>query len=116
GLLADTRFRAQEAATGEEGLRLAAQDQPRAVFLDLDLPDLSGLEVMQRLRAGERTRHIPIIVHTAKVLDPPERERRARVPAAILPKEARSREAARARLRGALILAGLGSGPRGDHG
>jgi DNA-binding response OmpR family regulator len=37
--------------SGEEALRLAQQVQPRAVILDIGMPDLSGYEVARRLRA-----------------------------------------------------------------
>lgn len=38
---------------------------PKVVFLDLKLPKLDGLSVLQRLRAEERTRHLPIVVLTS---------------------------------------------------
>jgi two-component system, response regulator len=37
-------------------------DTPRLVLLDLDLPGLSGLEVLKRLRVSPETRHIPVVV------------------------------------------------------
>jgi two-component system response regulator NreC len=42
---------AAEAASGEEAIRLALRLQPRVVILDCTLPDMGGLEVLQRLRA-----------------------------------------------------------------
>jgi two-component system phosphate regulon response regulator PhoB len=51
---------------GAEGLRKAQTHLPDMVILDLMLPALSGLEVCRELRAGERTRHIPILMLTAK--------------------------------------------------
>src|SRR5258705_14019407 len=50
-----------EAATGFEGLDLAAAAAPDLIILDVRLPDLSGLEVARRLRADERTAGIPIL-------------------------------------------------------
>jgi signal transduction histidine kinase/CheY-like chemotaxis protein len=113
GLLADTRYGVLEAASGAEGLRLAERERPRAVFLDLDMPDLSGFEVLAALRAGAATRHVPVIIHTSRVLEEPERQRLARGAAAILSKEALSRDVALARLREALTRAVLGSGATG---
>ena len=51
---------------GQEGLRKAQTLLPDLIILDLMLPGLSGLEVCRELRAGERTRDIPIIILSAK--------------------------------------------------
>ena len=52
-------YRVLSAANGQEGLVLAAQHQPALVILDLGLPDLSGQEVLRRLRDWSRA---PVIV------------------------------------------------------
>jgi len=51
---------------GQEGLRKAQTLLPDLILLDLMLPTLGGLEVCRELRAGERTRQIPILMLTAK--------------------------------------------------
>jgi two-component system phosphate regulon response regulator PhoB len=51
---------------GQEGLRKAQTLLPDLILLDLMLPVLSGLEVCRELKAGERTRDIPIVMLTAK--------------------------------------------------
>jgi two-component system phosphate regulon response regulator PhoB len=51
---------------GQEGLRKAQTLLPDLIVLDLMLPVLSGLEVCRELRAGERTRTIPIVMLTAR--------------------------------------------------
>jgi two-component system, OmpR family, phosphate regulon response regulator PhoB len=51
---------------GQEGLRKAQTNPPDLIILDLMLPVMSGIEVCRELRAGERTRHIPIIILTAR--------------------------------------------------
>src|SRR5580692_1590224 len=51
---------------GQEGLRKAQSMLPDVVLLDIMLPGMSGLDVCRELRAGERTRDIPIIMITAK--------------------------------------------------
>jgi signal transduction histidine kinase/CheY-like chemotaxis protein len=104
GLLAETRFRVVEAAGGEEGLRAAAQ-RPRAVFLDLDMPDLSGFEVLRSLRADPATRDLPVIVHSSRVLTDDEGRQLARDGAVLMPKEVPSRDVAVARLHEALAAA-----------
>lgn len=54
------------ATTGEEALRLAETEAPALILLDLMLPQMDGLEVTKRLRSNEKTRHIPIVMLTAK--------------------------------------------------
>ncbi|MCP4688324.1 MAG: response regulator [Desulfobacterales bacterium] len=55
------------AASGESGLTLATRYKPFAIILDIGLPDISGLRVLDNLKAEPRTRHIP--VHIISVLD-----------------------------------------------
>lgn len=54
------------ASDGNEGLRKAQTLLPDTVLLDIMLPGLDGLSICRELRAGDRTRHIPIIMITAK--------------------------------------------------
>src|SRR5438128_11673501 len=51
---------------GKEGLRKAQMQAPDLVILDLMLPGVDGLEVCRQLRAGERTRTLPILMLTAR--------------------------------------------------
>ena len=51
---------------GQEGLRKAQTLLPDLVLLDIMLPGLSGTEICRELRAGERTRNVPILMLTAK--------------------------------------------------
>ena len=53
-------------ADGRDGLHKAQTTLPDVVLLDLMLPGMNGLDVCRELRAGERTRDIPIIMMTAK--------------------------------------------------
>jgi CheY-like chemotaxis protein len=67
--LRDEGYRVIVAANGRQGLALAQQAQqhrPRAILLDLSLPVTCGWEVIQQLRARERTRHIPVIALTER--------------------------------------------------
>jgi two-component system, OmpR family, phosphate regulon response regulator PhoB len=51
---------------GKEGLRKAQMQVPDLLVLDLMLPGLDGLEVCRAIRAGERTRDVPILMLTAR--------------------------------------------------
>ncbi|HEX6858587.1 MAG TPA: phosphate regulon transcriptional regulator PhoB [Caulobacteraceae bacterium] len=54
------------AADGEEALLLVDENQPDLVILDWMLPKVSGIEVCRRLRQGQKTRNLPIIMLTAR--------------------------------------------------
>jgi two-component system cell cycle response regulator DivK len=67
-ILRQTDFELTEAFDGEEGVRAALESPPDLILLDIQLPKLSGYDVAQRLRADERTRHVPIIAITSYAL------------------------------------------------
>ncbi len=56
-------YRVVAANSGQEGLVLAAQHRPGVIILDLGLPDLSGLEVLKRLREWTQT---PVLILTVQ--------------------------------------------------
>jgi len=53
------------AMQGRMGLDLAGQHHPDVILLDVHLPDISGDEVLRRLRDDPETRHIPVVVISA---------------------------------------------------
>src|SRR5438270_3993341 len=55
-------YRVSTAADGEAALAEARREQPDLVVLDLDMPQLHGLEVVEQLRRDERTKSIPIAI------------------------------------------------------
>ncbi len=59
-------FVIHSALTGEEGLALAAKLVPDLILLDYTMPGLDGREVLRRLKEGERTERIPVVVLTAR--------------------------------------------------
>jgi len=61
-------YRTIEAGTGEEGVRLARDQQPALVLMDIQLPRISGIEAFRQLRADPTTRAIPVIAVTASVM------------------------------------------------
>jgi CheY-like chemotaxis protein len=67
-LLADEGHRVREAIHGREAMDLlenASAALPELILLDLMMPVMNGLEVLDALAASERLRHIPVIVATA---------------------------------------------------
>lgn len=54
------------AEDGAEGLQMAQEDPPDLVLLDLMIPQMDGYEVCRRLKSGYETRHIPVIILTAR--------------------------------------------------
>ena len=54
------------ATRGEEALLALKRRVPDLVLLDLMLPDLPGTEVCRRIKADPRTRHVPVVMLTAK--------------------------------------------------
>ncbi|MBI5953889.1 MAG: response regulator [Chloroflexi bacterium] len=58
-ILTEKGFRVTTASSGEEGLTLAAANEPDIIILDLGLPDMDGVEVCSRLREWTQT---PIII------------------------------------------------------
>lgn len=57
-------FQSIQAASGREGLQLAVREQPDAIVLDVNMPEMDGFEVCKRLREQPGTRHIPVIMLT----------------------------------------------------
>ena len=53
------------AETGQKGLELARTNPPQLVLLDLDLPDLHGSKVLEKLQAQPENAHTPVIVISA---------------------------------------------------
>jgi CheY-like chemotaxis protein len=88
-----------EAGGAAEGLRLARDEQPQLILLDLLMPETSGFEVLERLQSDPRTRDIPVVISTSKVLDANERSRLERHAAGLIPKNALIDGSAAAELR-----------------
>jgi DNA-binding response OmpR family regulator len=56
----------EEAATSMAGFRAAVANPPRCVLLDVNLPNVSGLEVLSLLRRNEATRAVPVVMVTTE--------------------------------------------------
>lgn len=103
--LVKTMLQILEAASGQEGLVLAENEQPTAILLDLEMPEVSGFDVIDRLKRNPMTQSIPVIIHSAKQLDAETQMALAKQSIAIVSKEVS--QAASAQLRDALASAGL---------
>jgi CheY-like chemotaxis protein len=61
-------FRVAEAANGLEAIEKTIELMPDIILMDLALPKMDGWEATRRLKADERTRHIPIVALTGHAL------------------------------------------------
>jgi two-component system, OmpR family, phosphate regulon response regulator PhoB len=64
--LAKSGYTVSTATNGPEGLAVARRDKPSIIVLDLMLPGLSGLEVMEELRGDSATSNIAVLMLTAR--------------------------------------------------
>jgi PAS domain S-box-containing protein len=80
------RWKTIPALQGQVGVELARQHKPDLILLDLHLPDIPGDEVLRRLRADERTAHIPVVVISADAMSSSSERMIARGAAAFLTK------------------------------
>jgi DNA-binding response OmpR family regulator len=60
------QFKVLTAPDGLRGLDMVIREQPSLVVTDLMMPEIDGLELTSRLRADPRTRHIPVLMLTAR--------------------------------------------------
>jgi CheY-like chemotaxis protein len=56
------------ASSGEQGLDLARAQDPDLIVLDINLPGMTGVEVLQRLQADADLKHIPVVALTANAM------------------------------------------------
>jgi DNA-binding response OmpR family regulator len=54
------------ASNGQEGLKQAAVEKPDLILLDTNMPVMNGHEMLERLRADDGLKHIPVIMLTAR--------------------------------------------------
>jgi len=71
-ILAHHGHRVIEATTGEEGVRLALAETPELILMDIQLPDISGVEALARIRASGAS--MPVLAVSASVM-PDEQQR-----------------------------------------
>jgi two-component system cell cycle response regulator DivK len=62
-------YRTLEATTGEEAVAVAAEHSPDLVLMDIQLPDIDGIEAHGRLRADGQTASLPVLALTAQAME-----------------------------------------------
>jgi signal transduction histidine kinase/CheY-like chemotaxis protein len=109
-VLGQINLRISEASGGADGLQKAAEERPDMIILDLSMPDISGVEVLRKLKENPRTKTIPVIIHTSRVLDAAERQSLSAA-ITIISKESESRDRLLELFTDAFNKAGVSTGP-----
>ncbi len=60
-------YQTLEAMNGEDGVRMALAHKPDMVLMDIQLPDINGIEAFARIRANPDTASVPVVAFTASV-------------------------------------------------
>jgi CheY-like chemotaxis protein len=61
-------FEVQQYGTGEDALRFLTLDPPNLIVMDIWLPDMDGIELLQRIRNDSRLKTIPVLALTAHAM------------------------------------------------
>jgi len=64
----EKNYRIIEAANGREGLAVANRENPDLILTDMMMPEMTGLELCKKIKSDIATRHIPVVILTAKTL------------------------------------------------
>ncbi|HET6900550.1 MAG TPA: ATP-binding protein [Vicinamibacteria bacterium] len=105
-LLGPLGFEVTEYAEPEEALRQVLARPPDVLLMDLIMPGMTGLAVLERLRQDPRTRTLPALIITSKVIVPAERDAAARLGAVVLSKDILGQPQAADEMREGLRQAG----------
>jgi two-component system cell cycle response regulator DivK len=62
-------FRTLEATTGESAVELVFEQRPDLVLMDIQLPDIDGVEALERVRADDRFASVPVLALTAQAME-----------------------------------------------
>lgn len=86
-LLNEPWLQIQEASNGMEALACLHETVPDAMILDLLMPDLSGFDILERLRSQPATKSLPVLIYTSKPLTEAERTQLTAFQAPVVRKE-----------------------------
>jgi CheY-like chemotaxis protein len=92
GILEPLGFKLFMASSGQHGLELAVEQQPDLIIVDLVMPEISGFEVVQRLKEHTRTQAIPIFAMTIKDLSVEDKQKLNSLVAAVISKRTFAKE------------------------
>jgi two-component system, cell cycle response regulator DivK len=67
-VLSATGYRTLEATTGGEAVEMATRHTPDLVLMDIQMPDIDGVEALRRLRADARTASLRVLAVTAQAM------------------------------------------------
>lgn len=67
--LNQTGFEARGFSDGKAFFDALEDEKPQLIILDIMLPDMDGVEILKRLKSSENTKHIPVIMATAKGME-----------------------------------------------
>ena len=71
-------YKTLEAVTGEDGVKLAKENKPDLVLMDIQLPGINGIEAFKQIRGDAATKGIPVIADRLSDANRPYRDYRRR--------------------------------------
>nr|MBC7611782.1 response regulator [Pseudopedobacter sp.] len=69
GLFRSKNIKVQQAFTGEETLNYLADNEYDCIILDINLPDISGVDLLEKIKSNEKYKDLPVVINTAMELD-----------------------------------------------